>query len=238
MRHDIPIRGNNTNNYCEAAMRILKDQIFERDRAFSPVQLLDFILTRLTNYYERCMTDLANGRIDVHLSRKYFQGQGKITRDMVTVVAQESDHYDVVSETKENQSYQVDMVLGMCTCADGLNSAPCKHQYAVMQYFGIQSRNVFPIQDEKMRKHLFYLATGSQCVPSDWYHPLSDGISSVDQPAAGASNDKYADINHDEVQDSSVVIQDDPSDLEGTGADSALRSLHTQRNMHTVCYVC
>ena len=45
-RQELAIRGNNTNNFVEAAMRILKDKVVERVRAYNPIQLLDFMITR------------------------------------------------------------------------------------------------------------------------------------------------------------------------------------------------
>ena len=48
MRKNLPIRGNNTNNFVEAAMRVLKDNVFYRVRAFNVIQLQDFILTILS----------------------------------------------------------------------------------------------------------------------------------------------------------------------------------------------
>ncbi|PIK45876.1 hypothetical protein BSL78_17255 [Apostichopus japonicus] len=46
-RQDLRI---NTTAYCEAAMRILKDKIFYRLKAFNVCQLTDFILTRFEDY--------------------------------------------------------------------------------------------------------------------------------------------------------------------------------------------
>ena len=71
-RVQLPVRGNNTNNYVEAFMRVLKDQIFERVRAYNPIQLLDFMMSRMIGYYERRLTDLANGRMDAVLSTMVY----------------------------------------------------------------------------------------------------------------------------------------------------------------------
>jgi hypothetical protein len=94
-RKDLPLRGNNTNNYAEAAMIILKDQIFERVRAYNIAQLLDFLLTRMTSYYERRMTDLANGRVDVTISRRFMPGGSTIPFESLSkyLRGQESDGY-------------------------------------------------------------------------------------------------------------------------------------------------
>lgn len=62
LRNDLPIRGNNTNNYAEAAMGILKDKGFFRTRALNVVQLLDFILIRCESYFQRRLIDIAKNR--------------------------------------------------------------------------------------------------------------------------------------------------------------------------------
>ncbi|XP_025088476.1 uncharacterized protein LOC112560678 isoform X1 [Pomacea canaliculata] len=85
-RKDLPVRGNNTNNYCEAAMHVLKDKIFCRTRAYNTQQLLDFLLTRLPAYYERRLLNLANGRRDATVSRRYLYGTENIKREMVQSV--------------------------------------------------------------------------------------------------------------------------------------------------------
>ena len=46
-RQELAIRGNNTNNFVEAAMRILKDKVVDRVRACNPIQLLDGVLVSL-----------------------------------------------------------------------------------------------------------------------------------------------------------------------------------------------
>lgn len=104
-RKELPLRGNNTTNYVEAAMRILKDQIFQRVRAYNPIQLLDFLLTRLVGYYERRLIDLANGRVDVTISRRYLPGSSRITESMVTKV--ESNIFEVESALTDGNKYQV-----------------------------------------------------------------------------------------------------------------------------------
>ena len=112
------MRGNNTNNYVEAAFRVLKDRIFERVRAYSPVQLLDFMLVRMPAYYERRMIYVANGRFEMTLSKRYLPGNKDITSDMISET-ETSGLFKVKSESVSDQLYDVDMVHGMCTCHIG-----------------------------------------------------------------------------------------------------------------------
>ena len=70
-REQLPVRGNHTNNYAEAAMRILKDKILYRTKAFNVPQLLDFFLTRLNAYYEARITAAALGQWE-HFQKSRF----------------------------------------------------------------------------------------------------------------------------------------------------------------------
>jgi len=63
-RADAAVRGHATNNTIESSIRILKERIFERLKAFNFVQLIDFFVTRLEAYYERRLTNVANNRTD------------------------------------------------------------------------------------------------------------------------------------------------------------------------------
>ncbi|TDH12249.1 hypothetical protein EPR50_G00069890 [Perca flavescens] len=55
--------GNNTNNYVESAMKIVKDKVLHRLKANNLTQLVDFIATRFEAYYIRRLTDFANNRV-------------------------------------------------------------------------------------------------------------------------------------------------------------------------------
>ncbi|XP_073727890.1 uncharacterized protein [Misgurnus anguillicaudatus] len=69
-RRDLPTRGNQTNNYVEAAMRVLKDKILQRTKAFNLPQLFNLFTTRLEMYYEARVTDIALGHWEAfHRSR-------------------------------------------------------------------------------------------------------------------------------------------------------------------------
>ena len=62
IRAAMPVRGNNTNNIAEAAMRILKDRILHRTKAHNVPQLFYFLTTRLEAYYVERIVDAALGR--------------------------------------------------------------------------------------------------------------------------------------------------------------------------------
>jgi len=61
-RQDVIIRGNNTNNYSESTMRVLKDIVLSRTKAFNVVALVDFCSTVLQAYLVRRLLAFAHGR--------------------------------------------------------------------------------------------------------------------------------------------------------------------------------
>lgn len=59
----LPTRGHHTNNFAEGAMRVLKEKVLYRLKAYNLTQLVDFVHTRLEAHYIRRLTDVANNRV-------------------------------------------------------------------------------------------------------------------------------------------------------------------------------
>ena len=47
------MRGIDTNNYAESGIRILKDIVFKRVKAYNLIQLFEFLTITFEVYYER-----------------------------------------------------------------------------------------------------------------------------------------------------------------------------------------
>lgn len=55
-RQNLPYRGSNTTNFVEVVMRIIKDLVLYRTKAFNQLQLLVFLTGKLDDYYsDRCL---------------------------------------------------------------------------------------------------------------------------------------------------------------------------------------
>ncbi len=67
------VRGNQTNNYAEAGIRILKDLVFSRVKAYNLVQRFGFVTECMELYYIRKILSVAHNRFDRHISL-IFQG--------------------------------------------------------------------------------------------------------------------------------------------------------------------
>ena len=119
-RTDLRVRGNDTNNFAEAGMRVLKDQVLERTRAYNPLQLVDFMTARLEAYFERRLLDLCNNRLDRASQSRFLLHitTGK-NIDVDRIVRTSEMTFTVSSETDGDVTYSVDMNVGACTCRLG-----------------------------------------------------------------------------------------------------------------------
>lgn len=61
-RNDIISRGHNTNNYAEATIRILKDIILTRTKAFNVTAMVEFVAHIWEPYFESRLLRYAYGR--------------------------------------------------------------------------------------------------------------------------------------------------------------------------------
>ncbi|KAJ8032144.1 hypothetical protein HOLleu_25583 [Holothuria leucospilota] len=81
-----------------------------------------------------------------------------------------------VRSAKENEAYDVNMEIGICTCPSGRTGAPFKHQAAIMKNYGLDSANFLPVHSPEMRKLYYYMATGESTVDERWFQPLHSGL--------------------------------------------------------------
>ncbi|XP_059425987.1 uncharacterized protein LOC132160262 isoform X2 [Carassius carassius] len=169
-RRDLPTRGNQTNNYVEAAMRVLKDKILHRTKAFNLPQLFNLFITRLEMYYEARVTDVALGHWEAFHRSRFLATQSNIKASDISQVGEKK--FQVRSSTS-GHTYTVDMELELCTCPVGHSGAPYKHQAAVVQNYNITSINFLPTTAE-MRAELLKITKAS--VSLDFLNPLRQNM--------------------------------------------------------------
>ena len=132
LHREFPTRGNYTNNYAEATIRITKDILFERRKAWNVIQMSCMVTTTLELYYQ-----LASNRLDHFVSLKYTVSGIKadaVALDDITPT-DDPDVHTVVSQSSPDTLWPVDLKLGECTCPIGYNGQPCKHQLsAALKY--------------------------------------------------------------------------------------------------------
>lgn len=108
-------------------MRILKDKIFERTRAFNIVQMVDFLVMRFSKYYEGKLLEASYNRLSSLSKVKKFPAR---LNEEITKVSE--NVYRVESSTG-SKTYEVDTLACCCTCTVGINGKPCKHQFWVVE---------------------------------------------------------------------------------------------------------
>jgi hypothetical protein len=172
-RHDILIQGNNTNNYAEAGIRIIKDQVFSRIKAYNLVQMFSFITKSMEIYYQRKLLNVSNNRLDNFVAEK-FLGKGASTVQQGLIESLGNGMYRVQSRHRlkggEEKYHMVDMHIGACSCEKGKDGSPCAHQSAVVAKYKIQSVNCFPSLSTHARQVVAKLAIGDKAkVEIDFY---------------------------------------------------------------------
>ena len=125
-------RGQHTNNYSEVTVRLFKDIVLLRAKAYNAVALVDFVCTTMENYYRNRLLDFAHSRV-----AKPFLWLGRQVKKAAYVQAESimqtsESVFEVPSEADPMITYTVDVSAGVCACADGLFGRFCKHQAAVM----------------------------------------------------------------------------------------------------------
>jgi hypothetical protein len=61
-RDELPLRGNNTNNLCEAKFLVIKDEILNRQKEVNIVGLLDKFTTELDQHYCNKLLSVSSGK--------------------------------------------------------------------------------------------------------------------------------------------------------------------------------
>ena len=147
-------RGSNTNNYAEASIRVLKEIVFGRVKAYNLIQMFSFITSTMEIYYSNRLLDIAHSRYrpGTLLRYKYLEN----LQDHISSMKHIREKIYVVHECKEEEmlDYLVDMEIGICSCPTGSTGAACKHQAAVAKHFKLVSINVAPVHSKETR-HLF-----------------------------------------------------------------------------------
>ncbi|KAI4822881.1 hypothetical protein KUCAC02_008406 [Chaenocephalus aceratus] len=112
----------------EAAMRVLKDNILQRTKAFNLPQLFDLLTSRMETYYEARIVDVALDAGSIPASKIPPQ-DGNIAASRIQQI--EVKKFVVKGSTP---TYDVDMDLELCSCPAGQTGAPCKHRAEVMKH--------------------------------------------------------------------------------------------------------
>ncbi|XP_077512084.1 uncharacterized protein LOC144123039 [Amblyomma americanum] len=139
-RAGIVTRGQNTNNYSEASIRILKDIVLCRTKAYNAVALVEYITTAWEKYFETRILRHAHNRESAH--RNSIDRLLDKIPDMATEsIVQNHDEGYSVPNSAGTGMYEVHADIGVCSCWAGSQGAFCKHQALVQRAFGVSFPN-------------------------------------------------------------------------------------------------
>ncbi|GFS51612.1 SWIM-type domain-containing protein [Trichonephila clavipes] len=164
-RNELITRNHNTNNFSEASIRILKDVILCRARAFNVIALCEFFIGIWEEYFTKKLFEFASSRrlsVTVLYDKIRKKSANFIEHDV-----QELSKNLFQIKSGENK-YIIKTDVGVCSCPSGSTGAFCKHQCALMELKKIRLPNAPPVTPED-KHELALLALGSKCPPKDFF---------------------------------------------------------------------
>lgn len=230
-------RGNDTNNYAEAGIRVLKEIVFGRVKAYNLLQMFDFVTTTMEIYYSTRLLDIAHSRYrpGTLLWYKQFENLQNHISSMNLI----RDNIYVVQESKDDilLDYLVDMEIGICSCPIGSSGAACRHQAAVAKQFKLISVNVAPVHSKEMRYLFAVIARGKENTQGvEFYADLVDTIEDATQTTKFRVNH----VNSGEHTTStdlheSDLIMDDQDDQDNTHSSDSRWSDYADTYRDKLC---
>ena len=205
-RNGATMRGINTNNYAESGIRILKDIIFKRVKAYNLIQLFQFITVTFELYYQRRLLAVAFNRMDRYISLRYKGlGASKIDNGNITISSTDPNTYHVKSTFYPNKIYKIDTENWTCTCSIGRtgypSGEPCKHQHAVANKFGLTAPNLIPYFNGDGRYLHGLIAVGLDKVGEKTFY-----LGMKELPSHSCTTQK--ETSHVQESEQSVTIED------------------------------
>lgn len=203
------VRGHNTNNFSEVCIRIFKDEVLCRVKAYNVLTIIDFVGTHLEKHYEKKLRDFANNRCAT--ARLFLLSLKKkatnITRTDITLI---SDNIYVVQS--ESNSYTVDTKIGCCSCPAGLYGRFCKHQYSIFQHYDTVSSNFPPVLPEN-RHEIAVLALGNKAPSKEFFGPLilEDHHQEIQEAVSSTSSENMPNLHY--YEDDGISYEEKKEEL-------------------------
>lgn len=134
LRGNILTRGNNTNNYMEASIRVFKDVVLQRSKVFNSCALVEFISGKFESYHKLRLLEFANTRRSNALQYTKFLKKSAIIEEFYQISENE---YRVKSAQNDNAFYSVLLDIACCDCSAGKSGKYCKHLCALEKKLNI-----------------------------------------------------------------------------------------------------
>jgi len=171
-RQDDVIQSLNTNNTIDRSVRIVKDKLFKRLKAFNIVHLVDFVMNKMEQYYFRRLVGVANCRQEKPLRHsRIFPKDQRIVLENVWKIMPDVVMVPCDTPSTCDTAYYVNTSAWICSCPEGHNGAPCSHQWAASTKYRTHLRPVSDpiIASSHLQKLLLYISSGIEDLPSELF---------------------------------------------------------------------
>ena len=169
-REHLLVRGNHTNNYAESGIKIMKELVFSRIKAYNLIEMISFVVDTMDLYYKHKLLHLANNRIERCISLRFCGMKSSTIAKENIAPTEDPNVFMVDSQTSRGVVYTVDMQLSVCTCPLGSDGSPCSHQAAITKHFHYTSCNSIPSMFPEKRRELAMIALGDKAVQDLSYY--------------------------------------------------------------------
>ncbi len=142
-------------------MRIIKEIVFGRVKAYNLIQMFQFVTVTMEKYFTNRLLDMAHSRYRPGIALRYKELY-KVQKTFTDIKKLRESIYLVLEKEPSigTLEFLVDMDIGICSCSLGNTGAPCKHQAAVARTFNICSVNLAPFYSKEARQRFAILAMG------------------------------------------------------------------------------
>lgn len=167
-RANLPTMGNNTNNYSEVTVRLLKDIILNRLKALNQTALVDCFVEGWDPYLQTRLAHYAYRRVSKPLLL-YNDLVNRMPPEFGKKIIRVDDDLFLVPNSRDGQpTYGVSVSAGFCMCPSGTSGAFCKHQALVRGEYGSLFPNQ-PLLNSDDRYIMGQLAFGPQCPEKSFF---------------------------------------------------------------------
>lgn len=197
---DATTHGHQTNNFSEVNVRLYKDIVLSRNKAYNAIALVDFTCTSMEEYYLRRLRTFVNERNAA--PRLFLQKQlakaSYVKEDHIKKIS--NTLYKVASEKTSNVFYEVDCEAGFCSCVHGRLGNFCKHQGAIYFYYDKSLPNAPAVRAESYYA-MAKLAFGNNVQPASFYMPMQVLPSSSSDPVEETVHDVHSEVPPENIME-------------------------------------
>ncbi|XP_065218331.1 uncharacterized protein LOC135844139 isoform X1 [Planococcus citri] len=171
LAYRVGLTAHHTNNFAEISIRLFKENVLDRVKAYNLVALLDFIVTTMEVFYKRKLREFYNSRDRrKHLYlQEIFRRAEYIQREDIVKINEHT--YEVPSQNIAGTIYTVDSEKATCNCKGGVMGKLCKHIAAVYQFYDVKN-SIFPSITIEGRRQMAFVALGEKMPSIDYFLPL------------------------------------------------------------------